>query len=256
MYKTGVCSITFRRFSAEEVIMLVSKAGLEGIEWGGDIHVPPGDLERASEVGILTEQAGLDIVSYGSYYRVGEEKNNDVTFETILDTADHLNAPAIRVWAGKKGSEEADHTYREKVVTEARKIARMAERKNISIHVEYHGRTLTDTKDSAALLMEEVDHPNLNLYWQPAVGQSRGERIDSIQHISPWLSHVHVFHWNITNRLPLELGKEDWLDYLETLKLDEGSRYLLLEFVMEDSQEQFLKDAITLRELVKSVGNK
>src|SRR5690625_3600330 len=105
MYKTGLCSVTIRNLSVEEVIGLVTITGLDGIEWGGDVHVPPGNIEQASAVAKLTEENNLDVISYGSYYRVGESKNNKASFKQILETAVHLKAPAIRVWAGGLGSE-------------------------------------------------------------------------------------------------------------------------------------------------------
>ena len=42
MLKTGVCSVTFRNLNVERIIELVVEAGLDGIEWGGDVHVPTG----------------------------------------------------------------------------------------------------------------------------------------------------------------------------------------------------------------------
>ena len=48
--KTGLVSITFREKSPEEIVGLVVEAGLDGIEWGGDVHVPHGDLAKAREV--------------------------------------------------------------------------------------------------------------------------------------------------------------------------------------------------------------
>ena len=250
MFKTGLCSVTFRNLSVEEVIEITSKAGLDGIEWGGDVHVPPGNLEHAAEVARLTEESNLEVSSYGSYYRVGDMKSNPVSFEQILETAVHLNAPAIRVWAGTLGSKDADQDYRDQVAADARRIAMLAEKKNVTIHFEYHGDTLTDTKESAALLMKEVDHPNVNIYWQPAVGLSVDERIESINDVLPWLSHVHVFHWDIIDRLRLVEGKEEWSTYLNLLKTEEQTRYLLLEFVIDDSKQQFFEDAKTLKELV------
>lgn len=254
MFKTGLCSITFRSLSVEEVIELVSKVGLDGIEWGGDIHVPPGDLKRASEVAALTKEANLEVISYGSYYRVGDMEKNDSSFEQILETAEHLNAPGIRVWAGTLGSEEADQSYREQVVADARKIATLAEQKNIVIHFEYHGRTLTDTKESAALFMKEINHPNVKLYWQPAVALPVEERLASINEVRSWLSHVHVFHWHVTDRLALAEGKEEWSTYLNELKTKEQTRYLMLEFVTGDSEQQFIEDAEVLKKLVQSIN--
>jgi hypothetical protein len=46
MIQTGLVSITFRQLSPPAIIDLVRQAGLEGIEWGGDVHVPHGDLGR------------------------------------------------------------------------------------------------------------------------------------------------------------------------------------------------------------------
>ena len=40
--KTSVASVTFRRKSVCEVAELARRAGLDAVEWGGDIHVPPG----------------------------------------------------------------------------------------------------------------------------------------------------------------------------------------------------------------------
>lgn len=42
----GLTSISFRGKTCTEVIGLAKKAGLDGIEWGGDVHVPPENEER------------------------------------------------------------------------------------------------------------------------------------------------------------------------------------------------------------------
>jgi len=253
MYKVGLCSVTFRNLSVEDIINVSTQAGLAGIEWGGDVHVPPGDISHAQKVATLTEQAGLEVVSYGSYYRVGDRKNDEATFETILETAIALKASAIRVWAGTLGSEEADDIYRNQVVEDAKRIGSLAEQKGVSIHFEYHGNTLTDTKESAVQLMKEVDRPNVYIYWQPAVGLPVEDRLESIRGIRPWLSHVHVFHWEITDRLPFKTGLEEWRTYLQALKEDHKNRYLFMEFVKDDSVDQFLEDASRLKEIVKDL---
>ena len=104
--RSGLVSITFRKLSPAQIVDLVCRAGLEGIEWGGDVHVPHGEVARAREVGRITSDAGLAVASYGSYYRAGHGEG--APFETILQTAAELKAPLIRVWAGIKGSADAD----------------------------------------------------------------------------------------------------------------------------------------------------
>ena len=45
--KTGICSVTFKELSVQEIVGRVREAGLEAIEWAGNVHVPPGDLAVA-----------------------------------------------------------------------------------------------------------------------------------------------------------------------------------------------------------------
>lgn len=250
MYKVGLCSVTFRNLTVEQIIQLAHDANLAGIEWGGDIHVPPGDIKRATEVAALSEQAKLEVVSYGSYYRLGHPDDAD-SFEQILQTAQSLKAPAIRVWAGKQGSNQADDAYRKAVMADAERVASLADEHGIAINLEYHGGTLTDTAESARLLMEELNQANVHLYWQPAVGEAVDKRLKSITRIKKWLTHVHVFHWDNTDRRPFAEGTEEWESYLQALKTDKTDRYLLMEFVKGDKTEQFLADVELLRTLAR-----
>ena len=65
MAVAGLTSVTFRELSAAEVLCLAKEAGLAGLEWGGDIHLPPECPELAEELARRTAQAGLRSLSYG-----------------------------------------------------------------------------------------------------------------------------------------------------------------------------------------------
>src|SRR5512137_1553394 len=112
MIKPGLLSITFRKHSPADIIALVRQAQLTSIEWGGDVHVPHGDLARAGEVARQTTDAGLQVSAYGSYYRLGQSETAGLPFEKVLETAVALGAPTIRVWAGTVGSQQADAQQR------------------------------------------------------------------------------------------------------------------------------------------------
>lgn len=71
--KSGLVSVTFRNLAIKEIVKIVVEAGLDGIEWGGDIHVPHGDLQVAKQTMRMTEDAGLTVTAYGSYYRFDGE---------------------------------------------------------------------------------------------------------------------------------------------------------------------------------------
>lgn len=250
MLHSGLVSVTFRALAPEEIVRLVQEAGLKGIEWGGDIHVPHGDLQRAREVHKMTVEAGLRVASYGSYYRVGH--GEPVPFERVLETALALQAPTVRVWAGKHGSAEADAAYREQVAEDSRRIAELAAQAGVMVAYEFHGKTLTDTAASARALLEQVAHKNLRTYWQPAVGMAVEEALAGLEAILPWLANVHVFHWggSAAERLPLAQGEEAWTRYLGRVAMAGGEHWALLEFVREDAPHAFLEDARVLKSLL------
>jgi len=252
MLSTGLVSITFRKLEPLDIVKLVSQAGLKGIEWGGDIHVPHGNVERAREVAKMTEDYGLEIAAYGSYYRVGCEGNEGIpSFAEVLETAVELKAPVIRVWAGDKGSAQADESWWQQVIEDSRRIADMAANHNIVIAYEYHGGTLTDTNNSAYRLIREVNHPNIRSYWQPPVDQDELMRMEGLSQISPWLQNLHVFHWQGRERRPLDEGRTEWTKYIEFAQTLPGHHFAMLEFVKDDDPQQFLKDAEVLKQLVR-----
>lgn len=256
MLRSGLVSITFRKLSVEEVISLVAQAGLEGIEWGGDIHVPHGDLERAKDVRARTVDAGLSVSSYGSYYRVGVSEAEGLSFESVAATAASLGAPVVRVWAGNKGSEVANEQWWESVVSETRRIARIAEHHGLVLTFEYHGNTLTDTNEGAQRFLSAVDHPNVATYWQPPNGRSFEYCLEGLQGVLDRLSHVHTFHWSpqTRERLPLAEGRDRWIPYLEVAASTGRDHYVLIEFVVDDLPAQFLEDAVTLKRWLAEVS--
>lgn len=251
--KSGLLSITFRKLTPQEIIKLVTQAGLDAIEWGGDIHVPPGDLAKAREIRDMTRDAGLEISSYGSYYKVGVNDN----FAQVLESALELGAPVIRVWAGDRGTDQADEAWWSKVIAESREISEHASQANIGIAFEYHANTLTDRIDQAQRLLTEVNSANVTSYWQPVAALSLEENMHVLTSLHPWLSYLHVFHWNHEprQRLSLAEGISHWEKYIHaTHRIDLPQsitqRYAMLEFVKEDSPEQFLQDAAVLKKLL------
>jgi sugar phosphate isomerase/epimerase len=250
MLHPGICSISFRKLSVDAIIALCQQAKIEGIEWGGDIHVPPGDIELAQSVKAKTEAAGLRVCSYGSYFRCNAESR---AFSDVLESADALGAPIIRVWAGQKGSADATADDREAVVEYLRRAVIAAREIDITIALEYHGQTLTDTQSSAHQLLQEVGLPELKLLWQPRTGGDFATDLIELAAALPHLAHVHCFHWGkdgFKDRMPLLDGTKNWQAYLEPIRQFGGERFVILEFIKDDSPEQFLEDAQVLRSLL------
>lgn len=248
MVLPGTTSVTFRDRTPQEVVKLARKAGLIGIEWGGDIHVPCGDLRQATEIGMLTSASGLQVSAYGSYYIVGKSKDEGVRFIDVLTTAKSLGAPMIRIWAGNKSSRNVSQSYRRKVMDETRAIADEAGSHGLVLAFEFHDDTLNDTYESCGELLTDLAHPQVKTYWQPIHGLGPKINGDGIDLILPWIVGVHVFHWwpKAEVRLPLQEGINHWKEYIHKLSSIAEAIPANLEFVKDDAPEQFLKDAATL----------
>ncbi|NQU43195.1 TIM barrel protein [bacterium] len=255
MIRTGLCSITFRKLSVEDIVELVAHAGLDAIEWGGDVHVPHGDLDAAVRARDLCARAGIRTPSYGSYYRLVQSEIDRIPFDRVLETAVALGASAIRVWAGTHGSADATDEYWEHVVDETRRIADLAAGEGRVVAFEFHGNSLTDTNEAASRLLREVDHPSARTYWQPTVGKSEVYRKEGLETVLLWLENLHVFHWRreegSTVRRPLSEGNVEWIDYIKTAARSGRDHYAFLEFVEKDDPDKFLRDAMTLKEVVR-----
>ena len=249
--KTGLVSVTFRQKSVEEIAALTAEAGLSGVEWGGDVHVPPGDREAARRAAQLTRQAGLEVLSYGSYYRCqpGED------FTPVLESALALGAPRIRVWAGTKPWEEASPQEREALAVQLGQAVDQAAAAGLALGLEYHRGTATQTVSGALELLKEIRACNVSCYWQPNPELTKEEHLAEIDALLPFLSNIHVFSWTKESlRLPLAAGEDCWLSYLNRIREGGKNRALILEFVKDDSPEQFRADAKSLKEWAARLG--
>ena len=186
MMKTGMTSVTFRNKSAEEIVCLTHKAGLTGIEWGGDVHVPAGDRAAARKAALLTREAGLEVLSYGSYFRAGEEED----FSPILESAIELGAPMIRIWAGTKSCEDSSPEEFAALAGRIREAGKLAAAAGIQLGMEYHRGTATQTKEGAEALIKAINLPEVGCYWQPNPDISHSEQLAEIDLLLPFLQNM------------------------------------------------------------------
>jgi len=252
MIRPGLVSITFRQLAAEEVCRLAQDNQLECIEWGGDVHVPVGELDTAARVADLTREHGLRVAAYGSYHRLGVNGADD--WEKTVATAEALGAPIIRVWCGNVGSAEADDATRRGVIDAARHAAEIAAAAGITIACEWHGKTLTDTAASAQALFDAVDHPAFQTYWQPHPRMGFADCLDDMETALPRLVGLHVFQWDLetVERQPLTRGQGLWPTYLRQATTcprltADGEVFAMLEFVRDDDPANLPADAKELR---------
>ena len=254
MLTAGLLSVTFRKYSPEQIIEIAGQAELSALEWGGDIHLPPGCLRKAEQLRRQCRAAGIRCAAYGSYYRAGEPDQPD--FRSVADTALALGAPTIRVWAGARGSAEADGEYRRAVRDDAARICRIAEQERLTVTFEFHGGTLTDSIPSLLALRQAADSPAFRSGWQPTGNAAPQQRREELREVLPFLSTVHVFHWLPGGlRMPLADGEPEWCEYLRILARSGRDIPVMLEFVRDDSARQLSADARTLKKMIPAIDS-
>lgn len=243
MIRPGLCSVTFRQLAAERVVELSAEAGLEAIEWGGDVHVPPGDPERAGEVARATTDAGLAVCSYGSYFRGGA----DEPITPILDSAGALGTDRVRIWAGRVDSADATPEEYAQVAARLRDAVAEASERAIGLALEFHRRTLADTRDATLRLLADV--PGLTTYWQPTVDAPDAVALAEYDALAAHTSAVHVFSWwPFDRRLRLDERESLWHPLFAAAAAQPAPpRDALIEFVPDDDPALLAPEAATLR---------
>lgn len=246
--KTSLISVTFRKKSVEEIVDIACKGGLSAIEWGGDKHVVPGDTQAIQLAKTLCAEQGLSISAYGSYYRC----NDDEGFTSVLETALALGTKIIRVWAGGgfRHSSECSAEYRAQITENLRKAVAMAADAGCIVATECHPNTLTDCLTSHQQLLADV--PGLYTYWQPFYHLTKEENLAYILALGNKVVNVHIFNRDDTNaRTPLADGADRWNTYIPALRAHTQAQSIGLEFVLDDTDEQYFADCETLHALMK-----
>lgn len=242
--KSGLVSITFRNKTVCEIAALCEKANLSCVEWGGDVHVPPKG-GKAREALKITTDHGLFVSSYGSYFRLGQGRDQ---FLYNLDEASEMNAPVIRIWAGTKASDLVQTDERKYLTDELMMVSEISYKAGIRTTLEYHPNTLTDDRKSVLALLKETSGEDFSpmFYWQPRWDWNEEESFSALMDVKERLSHIHVFSWTHTEnaiiRNPIANGERLLNKALNVKK--EGCA--LIEFVKDDLDENLLRDAKTL----------
>lgn len=246
MYDLGLVSISFRKYSPEEILAAMKKADLKVIEWGSDVHAPYDNPENLENLLILMDKYGVKCCSYGTYFRLGIDNTEEL--RGYIKVAKKLGTDIVRIWCGEKGSAEFSDEEKSAFFEEGRKAAKIAEELGAVLCMECHNWTYTDTLETALELMNAVNSPNFKMYWQPNQFKTDEENFEYAQKIARYVEIVHTFNWKGEERFPLIDGVELWKKYLEKLGIEKP---LLLEFMPDDKIETLPCEADTLRKIVE-----
>lgn len=122
----------------------------------------------------------------------------------------------------------------------------------IKVALEWHKNTVTDTNESGLSFLDEAAADNLYCLWQPTVALNMDERCAGLDMLEARgrLLNLHVYYWLEGKRRPFAEGLDEWRRYLQHVNRNE-KRYGLLEFVLDNTEEQFLEDAAQWKRLLQ-----
>ena len=256
--KTGIVSISFRDRSPEQILTAASEAGLDAVEWGGDVHVPHGDLEAARLVRELSAAFDTEIAEYGSYYAIG--KSDPSLFEDILNTARDLGTNVIRVWAhqGKASDSFSEEEY-QACVADAKRICAMAG--DITVALECHPNTLTDEYHTELKFIRDVGCDNLGINLDPAnlIMYGKGNPVDALDVFGKYVREIHgkdgkypTNGKNLGCETRIGEGKVDYPRFIAKLKEIgfDGNIIIEREISGEEQKRDILESTALLRELI------
>ncbi len=184
----GFTSTTFRNIrSHKKIVEIALRAGVDCIEWGADVHVK--DVVTAKMVKKLCDDAGINICSYGSYYRVGSKDIKK--WEAICQTASAMNAAWVRVWLGTCDSEKTNDVQYRNIAEDARAICQIAEKYGLLVCPECHDNTFNNNTDAFLKIQRDVDCHNFKTYFQSRYKKKEYD-LDRIERTIQYINCVHV----------------------------------------------------------------
>lgn len=244
----GLVSISFRKNTPEEIVAEMKKCGLTNIEWGSDIHAPCDDLDKLKSIKRLCDENGISCSSYGTYFKIGVHPTDDII--NYINAAKILGTDILRLWCGTKKSDEYTSEEKTKLFAECKILADIAKKENVTLCMECHPGTFTETLDGAIELMEAVDCENFRMYWQPNQFTTAENNFKYAETMAKYTKVIHVFNWTKDQWLPLSGGIEIWKKYLSYF---DKTQKLLLEFMPDNRIESLKTESDALKVIAKGV---
>lgn len=189
--KLGLCTISNKEWPVGDVVELAGEVGYDGVEiWGRD-HVGDGTTATCRQIHDVAAACNVEIPVYGSYLRPGSDSFADELDEEVRIAAD-LGAEFVRVWPGSVSYGEHSDDHWEDAVADLSATAEAAAERGLSVTVEKHANTLTETAEGATRLVEEVDEPNCGLNWQPSFQLDADAVLADAEACAPHANNVHI----------------------------------------------------------------
>ncbi len=241
--KLGLCSVTFRKKSAAQVVLIAKKAGIGYIEWGGDIHVT--NVEEARIVKSICDNEDIKISSYGSYFNSADFDKEK--WEQVCKIAKTMDAASIRIWLGRKNSEEASDKEYCTLLENTKKMCDIAAQYGLTVCPECHDNTFNNNTDAFLRLKKDLQRENFATYFQSRYFRMEYD-LDRIDRTFDFIENVHVSYRDLKKEQRHRKKDKYYLDtLLKKLKAKDFDGIVMVEFVDFNSEIAFYRDVRKLK---------
>ncbi|MBQ8016438.1 MAG: sugar phosphate isomerase/epimerase [Clostridia bacterium] len=242
-FRLGLTSTTFKKKSIGEIVDIAKRANAEYIEWGERFHV--NSVEDAEKAKALCDKAGIKICSYGSYYAVGSADKEK--WAHICRVASAMAADSIRVWLGKKNSEDTSAQEYAQLLADAESMCEEAAKYGLDVCAECHDNTFNNNTDAILKFTKELGRENFRTYFQSRYFRFAYD-LDRIDRTYDIIENVHVSYSEVTREQRFRKKDKKYLDaLLVKLKEKNFGGIVMIEFTRFASARQFLKDMKKLK---------
>ncbi len=242
-FKLGLCSVTFRKKTAEEIVGLAKKAGIGFIEWGGDVHVR--SLDDAKKVKSLCDRADIKTSSYGSYFN--SAVYDEGKWIDICEIAKETGAESIRIWLGKKNSQVTSDKEYTLLLENTKKMCDIASGYGLLVCPECHDNTFNNDTDAILRFIDELQRDNFKTYFQSRYFRMEYD-LDRIGRTYDYIKDVHVSYRDLKREQLFRKKDKNYLDTLLNKLKEKGfDGIVMIEFVSGGNEKNFFKDTEKLK---------
>lgn len=186
--KFGFTSTSFRQIrSIDRITRIAVDSGAQIIEWADKFHVT--DEQSAKYAKKSCDDSGIEISSYGTYYRVGS--NDSQRWKQICELSSIMNCGSVRVWLGNEGSARTTEKVYQNILEDTVKICETAKEYGLIVCPECHDRTYNDNTDAFLKLYDDSGCDNLGTYFQSRYKKQEYD-LDRIKRTLPYIESVHI----------------------------------------------------------------
>lgn len=242
-FNLGLCSVTFRKKSAEDIADIAKRAGIGYIEWGGDVHVKT--LDDAKKVKIICDKSGICISSYGSYFNSADY--DESKWIDVCKITKEMGADSVRIWLGKKNSQITSEDEYSLILNNTKKMCDIAAEYGLTVCPECHDNTFNNNTDSVLRFIKDLNKDNFRTYFQSRYFRMAYD-LDRIDRTYEYIKDIHVSYRDLKRE---QLFRKKDKNYIDTLmkKFREKSfnGIVMIEFVDGASEKSFYRDAEKLK---------